>query len=479
MAERKRKLKVLAKKIGKFYSNVILQNIALFIAYGLLNVLFGQNGWFPHEGMQQLSSLFYYVILPAVIAKTAGTYTGDREGGLAALLACIGFMGDGQGGQILASLCIAPIAGFLMKKVWELGKDRVASGFEMLIKNLFIGIFGTVLAGISYFLFRPFMGSIHRGLLWGINGLFEHHLVPLMAVFIEPAKVFFLNNTINHGLLVPLGMEQVEEAGKSVLFLLETNPGPGLGILAAMAFYDKRHRKNLGACMAVESLGGIHELYFPNVLANPKWMISVILGGIAGNFWFISTGAGIAGPASPGSIITLLLMAPKQSWIGILSGVFISALVSGMSALIIMRNGVQLSTVPAYHEEANREERKNREAEHKEKETDGGTKIGLETEEEGRSGMLNVYFVCDGGFGSSAMGAAILRRKLKASHITSVTVSNCAADCIPEGVDTIFCHEGLRECVENSGTKAKLYYVDDLMNTEEYDKWIETLRQNN
>ncbi|MEZ5089394.1 MAG: hypothetical protein R2719_06495 [Micropruina sp.] len=55
-------------------------------------------------------------------------------------------------------------------------------------------------------------------------------------MLIEPAKILFLNNAINHGILTPLGLAEAAESGKSILFLLEANPGPGLGLLAFSVF---------------------------------------------------------------------------------------------------------------------------------------------------------------------------------------------------------------------------------------------------
>ena len=122
----------------------------------------------------------------------------------------------------------------------------------------------------------------------------------------------FLNNAINHGVLGPLGIQQAAEAGKSIFFLLESNPGPGLGILLAFTFFGKGAAKQSAPGAAViQFLGGIHEVYFPYILMKPLLIVAAIGGGLAADFIFVMLNAGLVAPPSPGTIFAEIAMSPK------------------------------------------------------------------------------------------------------------------------------------------------------------------------
>ena len=152
---------------------------------------------------------------------------------------------------------------------------------------------------------------------------------PLASVIIEPAKILFLNNAINHGVLTPLGVQQVADKGKSILFLLEANPGPGLGVLLAYTFFGTGlARSTAPGAAVIHFFGGIHEIYFPYVLMNPRLILAAIAGGASGLLIASITGAGLVATPAPGSIFAYLAVTPKDGYFGVLLDIAVACVVS-------------------------------------------------------------------------------------------------------------------------------------------------------
>jgi len=171
-----------------------------------------------------------------------------------------------------------------------------------------------------------------------VQFLVDRRLLPLADIIIEPAKVLFLNNAINHGILGPIGVTQVEKAGRSVLFMLESNPGPGLGLLLAYWFAGKgMSKESAPGAIIIHFLGGIHEIYFPYVLAHPVMILALWAGGILADLWFVITGAGLVATPSPGSIFAYLAVIPKGQHFPVLMGILIAAVASFLVGSFILR----------------------------------------------------------------------------------------------------------------------------------------------
>ena len=186
----------------------------------------------------------------------------------------------------------------------------------------------------------PLTFWISAGLGQAVNELVEARLLPLVSIIIEPAKVLFLNNALNHGVLTPLGAGQLTETGKSIVFVLESNPGPGLGILTAMLLFGPRAiRPTVPAAMVVHFLGGIHEAYFPYVLMKPILVIAAILGGATGVLWEVIFNLGLVCPASPGSIFAWILVSPPDNLLLNMVAIELSAAVAAIVGSILLGFG--------------------------------------------------------------------------------------------------------------------------------------------
>ncbi len=491
-------MKQYIERIGKFYSHIILENVGLFIAYGILSILFSEGGWFPSSTLTPIIEMIYFIVIPVLISYTTGRRIGGNVGGLVAAMAGLGFFSVDGSSYMLGALLTAPMAGWIAKRGLNWIKAHTVVGFEMLFRNLFIGIVGSILLLFSSYCFNPILNQLKNILTWLLDQLFSYNLVPFMSFLIEPGKVMFLNNTINHGLLVPLGIEQVEYMGSSVLFLLETNPVPGFGILLAYFLIEKKEKKNLLVNMVIQLVGGIHELYFPYVLSNSILFLAVIAGGMAGNFCFLLLQSGVIAPPSPGSILTILLLSPGKNLFGNLFGIAVSAMVSCIIAVIILkRKQTLLKGQMILQEESGEKNRtilkKSVVFENQDK-TDQKTVwnngncpkeeleknaelSNTEQKEYSMKTVKKVYFVCQGGFGSSAMGAAILRRKLKNAGFFNIEVANIAIDDIPNDADVIFCQKEIESNLKKIETKAEIHYLENLSQSLEYDNWISSLRK--
>ena len=322
------------RRIGNFYTRIIMNNVGIFIFVGLLSVLFHEQGWFPNENMYALSQFVYRWMLPTLMAFEGGRLIcgkeGNVSGGILAVLAVGGMLMKDTDAGVFAAMIAGPAAGSLWKLVDKKIRQSVNPGIQMLVKNLCLGILGALLAAVGMWAIVPVLDVLAGGLYRGVDFLVQQRWSWLLSFLIEPAKVFFLNNVTNYAILVPLGMQQVQETGSSILFLLEANPGPGLGVLLALYWnlQEERKKQELEAAIVTEVAGGIHEVYFPYVWSNFRLLLPLILGGVSGTICFSLLGAGVQGVVSPGSIVTLLLMSGRASLIPVLTGIFVSAVVS-------------------------------------------------------------------------------------------------------------------------------------------------------
>ena len=136
----------------------------------------------------------------------------------------------------------------------------------------------------------------------------------------------------------PIGIHQVEQFGQSLVFLIESNPGPGLGVLLAYMVFGKGGTKQTaGGASIIHFFGGIQEIYFPYVLMKPRLILALIAGGMAGVSTLVLFDAGLVSAASPGSIFAILVMAPKSSMLGVALSILISTVVSFLCSSFILK----------------------------------------------------------------------------------------------------------------------------------------------
>lgn len=435
-----------ARKVIKVYSSIITKNIPLFLAVGLLNILFSASGWFPNPAMEEVAGYLYEAAIPILLGYYAGKYPGRQVGGLAGAIGAAGLVCAGSQSVMTGAILIGFASGYMTDTFYKKIETRLPTGFEMMTRNLTISILGVLWAGIAYYLLSPLLRIFDNGLLYVLNGLIKNGLLPGISLFIEPLKIFFLNNCINHGLLIPIGMEQLQTAGTSVLFLLETNPGPGLGVLLAVFFKNRETRTDTASVIGVHVLGGIHEVYLPYVLANLRLILSVTAGGLVGSMWFVWSGVGLKGAVSPGSILTILLMSEANDMIPIITGILLSTLVSFLCSCFLMGMG-QRADVEAVPEQ-----------------------------EEAPGSIRRIYVVCDAGLGSSAMGAALLRRLLRTQEITGIDVLAAASDDIPADADLLVCQRDFYLQGTLSEVTIPFRQVERLTNMEAYGELVSELK---
>lgn len=432
------------QRFGKFLSAMIMPNIGALIAFGFLAAFFNGRGWIPHEGFATIFSAILIYLIPILIASTGGKLVGGERGGIVGAIAVVGaVMSDPDTTMLMAAMIMGPLSGFCIKKFDEAMDGHIPAGFEMLINNFSAGIMGMLLAMFGYLAIGPFMNLILTILTAGVDFLVVRGLLPLIAVFIEPAKVLFLNNAINQGIFTPIATSQAAEAGKSIMYMLESNPGPGLGVLLAYMFFcqDDKTRQSAPGAVIIHLLGGIHEIYFPYILMNPVIIVGPILGNIAAIFWFTLTDCGLVGPASPGSIIAFLMMAPGNKILQIIIGVLIATGVSFAVSSVIIRTFKGKSLEEAQNEVASRK------AEAK------GIQQTEPVSVKDTGSVRKIIFACDAGMGSSAMGATKFRNRIKERR-PDLTVKNTSVDNIPADCDIAVVQVTLalraRKCAPNA-----------------------------
>lgn len=462
-------------KFGKFYSNIMINMIGIFIFVGILSVIFGDYGWAPNENIYAISQFVYSYVIPALIAYAAGNHMGqiyekrpdvpktgiNHAGGAIAVMAAAGIMIADKNCAILGAMILGPICGLLWKHVLEPLTRKAVQGMEMLTRNLVAAIVGAAFSIAAYYVLTPVLSAVTHVIMMGVDWLIAHKLICLTSVLIEPAKVFFLNNSIHHGILLPLAMQQAEQNGSSMLFLLETNPGPGLGVLLALWLSNRKKRKEYAAYMFVECIGGIHEIYFPEVLANLWLLLALIPGGMAGILCMSVFHVASAGLVSPGSILTLFFMSGHHV-LATLFAVAISTAVSCAIAFFILKRQGKWCTEAAI----SAQEEKKEEVQEK-----------RQMLEKGQMQEIKIGFICDAGVGSSAMGAALFRRKLKEEGMDGITAEAYVVDQIPEDLTIGVCQRAFLEILQKESNLSNIVTMESLLNQTEHLALIEKLRK--
>jgi len=326
------------QQLGGFLAGMVIPNIGAFIAWGLITALFIPTGWIPNETFAKLVGPMILYLLPLLIGFTGGKMVHGHRGGVVGAAATMGVIVGASIPMFLGGMIMGPLGGWCMKKVDQMLEGKVPVGFEMLINNFSAGFLITGLVLVANIAIGPVVNSISDAAGAIVDTLIKNRMLPLAAIIIEPAKILFLNNALNHGVLAPLGVTAAKETGHAIHFLLETNPGPGLGLLVAFFVAGKGMLKESApGSMIIHFLGGIHEIYFPYVLAHPIMILSMISGGLAADLWFVISGAGLVATPSPGSIFAYLAVIPPGQHFQVLTGVAIGAVVSFLVGSFILK----------------------------------------------------------------------------------------------------------------------------------------------
>ncbi|MBA4549657.1 PTS mannitol transporter subunit IICB [Thermoactinomyces intermedius] len=470
--------KMKVQRFGSFLSGMIMPNIGAFIAWGLITALFIPSGWFPNGDLAKLVDPMIQYLLPVLIGYTAGKMIYDVRGGVVGATATMGVIVGSGIPMFLGAMVMGPLGGYCIKKWDQLIEGKVKQGFEMLVNNFSAGIIAGILTILGYKAIGPVVLLLNSTLAAGVQAIIDVHLLPLASLFVEPAKVLFLNNAINHGILSPIGIEQVTESGKSILFLLETNPGPGLGILLAYMLFGKgTARQSAPGAAIIHFFGGIHEIYFPYILMKPFLLVAAIAGGATGVFTFLMTDAGLIAVPSPGSIFTLMAMTPKGHYVGVLAGVIAATLVSFLIASLILKtskqNGEDLDkAVEKTSELKGKEGRAAELLKKEEKPADEEPKA----EPVEYDKVKKIIFACDAGMGSSAMGASILRNKVQKAGL-DLSVTNTSINNLPDDADIVVTHKDLTDRAKAKIPHAHHISVDNFLSSPKYDELVEELKK--
>jgi PTS system mannitol-specific IIC component len=328
------------QRIGGYLAGMIMPNIAAFIAWGLITALFIPTGWLPNKDLAKLVGPLILTLLPVLIGYTGGRLVHGQRGAVVGAVATMGVVVGTDIPMFLGAMIVGPLAAYLLKQIDAVVGQRTRAGFEMLVDNFSAGILGLIMAILGFLAVGPVVETLANAAGRGVDGLVSSGLLPLVSIIVEPAKVLFLNNAINHGVLAPLGVQQALEHGKSILFMIETNPGPGLGILLAYLLFGPRSlRPSVPGAIIIQFLGGIHEIYFPYVLLNPRLILAAIVGGASGVFTAVVTGAGLVATPSPGSIFAYMAVTPKDGYFGVLLAIVVACGVSFAAASMLLGFG--------------------------------------------------------------------------------------------------------------------------------------------
>ncbi len=456
-------MKERVQKFGRFLSGMVMPNIGAFIAWGLIAAFFIPDGWFPNETINGMVGPMLRFLLPILIGYTGGKAVGGQKGAVRGALATLGAIAATESTMFIGAMICGPLGGWCIKKFDKAMEGHIPAGFEMVVNNFSVGIIGAILAILSIYVIAPVCVTLTDWLGAGVQFLVDRSLLPLTAVLVEPAKVLFLNNAINHGVFTPIGTEQAMEMGKSILFMIESNPGPGLGLLLAYCVAGKGEtRSSAGAAAVIQFVGGIHEIYFPYVLMNPIVILGPMIGNVVGIFTLSALGGGLAAAASPGSIIAEMLMTPKGGYLANIAGIGIAAVVSFFISVFLLK---------FFGKDASLEEAQAQVA--ASKAASKGQAVPAVSVS--AKDVRKIVFACDAGMGSSAMGATMVRNKLKDAGITDIEVIHFPVGEIPGDCQIVVTHHELSGRAAQRAPQARIIPIKNFMGAPEYNTLVQEL----
>ncbi|WP_300690623.1 PTS mannitol transporter subunit IICBA [uncultured Oscillibacter sp.] len=460
-------MKERVQKFGRFLSGMVMPNIGAFIAWGLIAAFFIPDGWFPNDTINGMVGPMLRFLLPILIGYTGGKAVGGQKGAVTGALATLGAIAATESTMFIGAMICGPLGGWCIKKFDKAMEGHIPAGFEMVVNNFSVGIIGAILAILSIYVIAPVCVTLTGWLGAGVQFLVDRSLLPLTAVLVEPAKVLFLNNAINHGVFTPIGTEQAMEMGKSILFMIESNPGPGLGLLLAYCVAGKGEtRSSAGAAAVIQFVGGIHEIYFPYVLMNPIVILGPMIGNIVGIFTLSALGGGLAAAASPGSIIAEMLMTPRGGYLANIAGIGIAAVVSFFISVFLLK---------FFGKDASLEEAQAQVAASKAASKGQAIPAASAGASVSAKDVRKIVFACDAGMGSSAMGATMVRNKLKDAGITDIEVIHFPVGEIPGDCQIVVTHHELSGRAAQRAPQARIIPIKNFMGAPEYNTLVQEL----
>ncbi len=481
------------QRFGTFLSNMVMPNIGAFIAWGLITAMFIEVGWLPKLGIGDSPDSWIaefggwgdfagggivgpaiVYLLPLLIGYTGGKMVYDTRGGVVGSIATMGVIAGTEIPMFMGAMIMGPLGGWSMKKIDAIWDGKIKPGFEMLVNNFAAGIWGMILAILGFVVMGPIVTWISDRLGEGVDFLVNNNLLPFTSFIIEPAKVLFLNNALNHGVLTPLGTQEAVEEGKSVLFLLEANPAAGAGLLLAYMFFGKGLAKaSAPGALIIHFFGGIHEVYFPFVLMKPKLIVAMIAGGFTQILINVIFDAGLRAPAAPGSVFAVYAQVPGDSVLGVTLSIIGGAAASFAVAAILLKldktEEAEDQLVAATHQ---MEAMKGKESSVASALTGGAVATAVATRP-----VEKIVFACDAGMGSSAMGASVLRKKVHDAGFTSVTVVNQAIANLADDSDLVVTHQDLTDRARMQSPSAIHVSVENFLGSPRYDEIVEIVRE--
>ncbi|GAA1181257.1 PTS mannitol transporter subunit IICBA [Nesterenkonia xinjiangensis] len=492
-------LRVGVQKVGSFLSGMIMPIIPALIAWGIItavivNVDEFTEGTAATDAFGEIIGPMIHYLLPILIAVQGGKMIYDIRGAVVGATATFGVIvgsdfliaqanaalpeGVDDINEIhmfIGAMIMGPLAAWVIKRLDALWEGKVKAGFEMLVNMFSAGITAFLMAVVGFFALAPIVNGLMDVLGGAVRFLVDNGLLPLTSIIIEPAKVFFLNNAINHGVLTPLGIAEAAAEGKSILFLLEANPGPGFGVLMAFTVFGVgAARATAPGAALIQFAGGIHEVYFPYVLMKPALLLAVIGGGATGVATNVLFDAGLRAPAAPGSIFAVLIQTASDSYLGVTLSVILSAAVSfTIAAMILLASRKRdLQGDDSFSDAVARTEAA------KGKSSAALAGLAAQASSGEAAGRINsIIFACDAGMGSSAMGASVLRKKIADAGIEGVTVTNKAVASLPGDTDLVITQQQLTERARGQEPQAIHVSVDSFMDAPEYEEVVELVRR--
>lgn len=468
---KKESARVRIQKMGGFLSSMVMPNIGVFIAWGFLAAFFIPTGWMPNEYMNQLVGPTLTYLLPVLIGYTGGFNIYGKRGGAIGALSTMGLIIGADITMLIGGMIMGPIGALLIKKVDKLMEGKIRPGLEMLVDNFSLGIVGAIIMMVGFVAVEPVFSVILRFLAGGVDWLTAKGLIPFTSIFVQPAQVLFLNNAVNHGIMIPLGIQQAMETGRSILFLVEANGGCWVGLLLAFSVFGKGlSKKTAPAATGILFFGGIGEVAYPYAMIKPITLLGPIFGNMAGLFLLQIFQGGTVAAVSPGSFLALLMMTPKGYFLVNVAAYLVAAAVSFAIVSFFLKMDKMPNDEMEERELTGAVDMSQFSSRPVEQMVGGSTS---------QKSIRKIIIACDAGMGSSAMGASILKTKMRKAML-DMEVANVSIDNIPSDADIIVTNAVLegRAREKSPNPDINILTIKNFLDNSEYDRIVAYLKEN-
>lgn len=180
------------QRVVKFLSLMIMTNIGVFIAWGLITLLVIPKGFFHNEALGSLADSMVKYLFPLIVSIKGGNMISGYRGGIIAAVATMGVIVGTDIPMMIGAMILGPLAAYIIKAFDKVIENRIPAGFEMLVNNFSIGAISMILAIIGFMIIKPITFGLLMILKSSKEFIVSKGLIPSIFIISFVALIIFL-----------------------------------------------------------------------------------------------------------------------------------------------------------------------------------------------------------------------------------------------------------------------------------------------